>query len=139
MGAAASRDRRSPVVQSNLPLSLQFAKRRLSRTETAFARLKLARLLNRGFIDDATNQPKASSRHSHVFAERLSFVRSNATYLYNVVREIFKVSQISSTLFDLSRYNFCARTTLGALGFSGLRPPLRPRARAAARPALVRS
>jgi hypothetical protein len=49
--------------------------------------------VNRGFVDDAADQPKASSRHSHVFAERLSFVRSNETKLYNVVREIFKVAQ----------------------------------------------
>ena len=138
--ALAGREHLSHMtVPANLPWNLQYRIRRVSRTETAFGRLKLARLLNRGFVDDATNQPKASSRHWYVFAGRLSFVRSNATYLYNVVREIFKVAQMSSTLIDLSRKSFCARTTLGAFGFSGRQPPRRPRARAAARPASVRS
>ena len=92
-----------------------------------------------GAVEDANDQSTSLSLHSHDSIERSSRMRSIPTYLYSVVREIFKVAQISSTLIELSRKSFCARTTLGAFGLSGRQPPLRPHARAAARPVLVRS
>ncbi len=61
------------------------------------------------------------------------------TYLYNVEREILSVLQISSISRLLSACNFFANTTLASLAVTLGRPPLRPRARAAASPAFVRS
>src|SRR5262245_5334564 len=64
-------------------------------------------------------------------------VRLIATYLCSVLLDILSVAQISSTQIDLSRNSLLASTTFGALASVGGRPPLRPRARAAARPAFV--